>query len=62
MRNQAPARWIVALLLLGAALTGCGDTAEGPGQPAAPMISPAVVEPTVDPLLQATSLPQHGAD
>lgn len=60
---SSPRRWWpVALLVLGAALTSCRDLADGTAQPAAPVISPAAVEPTADPLLQATSLPQHGDD
>ena len=50
-------RRIIVLLVLGAALADCGQGGDRTVQPAAPTI-----EPTLDPRLQTTSLPQHGSD
>ncbi len=53
---------IAVLLFLAAMLTGCGQTENNTGQPQPNLETATVVEPTPDPMLQTTSLPQHGSD
>lgn len=53
---------LVALLLLGATLVSCDQAAGETGQPGAPISEATPSPPTPDPLLQTTSLPQHGSD
>ena len=52
-------RWwrLIALCLLGASLTTCGQAANGTGEPAAP-----VNQQQPNPVLPPTQLPQHGSD
>ena len=56
-------RWGIAVVLsLAAALAGCGQAENDTGQPQLNMETASAVEPTPDPRLQTTSLPQHGSD
>jgi len=51
-----------ALVVLGASLSGCGQDANDIEQPQPPVEATAAAEPTIDPRLQTTSLPQQGSD
>ncbi len=53
---------LAALLLLGASLASCGQGNNDLGQPLVPGEATTLVEPTLDPRLQTTSLPQQGSD
>ncbi len=57
-------RWgrLAAILLLGASLTNCGQDTNDTGQPQPVVEMTAVAEPTLDPRLETTSLPQQGSD
>ncbi len=53
---------IDVLLFLAAMLSGCGQTENDTGQPQPNLETATAAEPTPDPRLQTTSLPQHGSD
>ena len=55
-------RKLAALLLLGTSLASCGQGVNDIGEPLAPGEATTLVEPTLDPRLQTTSLPQQGSD
>ncbi len=56
-------RWgLAVLLILAATLSGCGQTGNDTGQPQPNVETASAAEPTPDPRLQTTSLPQHGSD
>lgn len=53
---------LAALLLLGVSLASCGLGVNDIGEPLVPGEATTLVEPTLDPRIQTTSLPQQGSD